>query len=486
MKILYLSHRIPYPPNKGDKIRSFNEIKYLSSSHEIHLACLADNPADLKHANDLNQYCKKVYVAPLNKTIAKAKSLSSLFHDRPLSVAYFYSNSLQTEINQWLSGNSYDAIICFSSPMAEYLLRSPFLAARFSSGSTSHNQQRETSIQYLASSTQYPIPNTRYPKLIMDFCDLDSDKWLQYSQKTQFPMSLVYKMESRLLLRYEEQINQLFDNSIFVSQQEVNLFQTLFPKAKNISVIPNGVDYNYFSPYQTAINEHLESSTQYPVPSTQYSTSSRPAIRNSQPTNHQSSIVNRQSSIAQHPASSAQYPVPNIQRPILLFTGAMDYHANIEGVTWFCNDVFPAVKSEFPESQFYIVGSKPHPKVRNLGSNDGVRVTGFVEDIRPYYQAADVCVIPLRLARGIQNKVLEAMAMGKAVVTTSKAIEGIRAATGKQVLVEDTPNGFSNMVLTLIKDRETRKRLGTNARQFVMKNYNWSTNMKKLDALLQA
>ncbi|MCK4485403.1 MAG: glycosyltransferase [Desulfobacterales bacterium] len=164
----------------------------------------------------------------------------------------------------------------------------------------------------------------------------------------------------------------------------------------------------------------------------------------------------------------------------------MDYHANIEGVTWFCNDVFPAVKSEFPESQFYIVGSKPHPKVRNLGSNDGVRVTGFVEDIRPYYQAADVCVIPLRLARGIQNKVLEAMAMGKAVVTTSKAIEGIRAATGKQVLVEDTPNGFSNMVLTLIKDRETRKRLGTNARQFVMKNYNWSTNMKKLDALLQA
>ncbi|MBE9571467.1 MAG: glycosyltransferase, partial [Proteobacteria bacterium] len=341
-------------------------------------------------------------------------------------------------------------------------------------------------IQYLASSTQYQIPNTRYPKLIMDFCDLDSDKWLQYSQKTQFPMSLVYKMESRLLLRYEEQINQLFDNSIFVSQQEANLFQTLFPKAKNISVIPNGVDYNYFSPYQTAINEHLESSTQYPVPSTQYSTSSRPAIRNSQPTNHQSSIVNRQSSIAQHPASSAQYPVPNTQRPILLFTGAMDYHANIEGVTWFCNDVFPAVKSEFPESQFYIVGSKPHPKVRNLGSNDGVRVTGFVEDIRPYYQAADVCVIPLRLARGIQNKVLEAMAMGKAVVTTSKAIEGIRAATGKQVLVEDTPNGFSNMVLTLIKDRETRKRLGTNARQFVMKNYNWSTNMKKLDALLQA
>ena len=132
MKILYLAHRIPYPPNKGDKIRSFNEIKYLSTSHEVHLACLADNPADLKYANDLKQYCKKVYVAPLNRTLAKVKSLISLFHNRALSVGYFYSKRLQTTISHWLSANPYDAIICFSSSMAEYLFRSPILKYRFS------------------------------------------------------------------------------------------------------------------------------------------------------------------------------------------------------------------------------------------------------------------------------------------------------------------------------------------------------------------
>ena len=163
----------------------------------------------------------------------------------------------------------------------------------------------------------------------------------------------------------------------------------------------------------------------------------------------------------------------------------MDYHANVDGVTWFCDRIFPMIKRDFPKSQFHIVGSNPHPKVRNLATNNGIKVTGFVEDIRPYYEAADVCVIPLRLARGVQNKVLEAMAMGKPVVTTTKAVEGIQAWPEEHVLVADTYNGFANAVLRLLKDQKARKQLGTSARKFVMKNYNWSTNMKKLENLLQ-
>ncbi|MBW1793375.1 MAG: TIGR03087 family PEP-CTERM/XrtA system glycosyltransferase [Deltaproteobacteria bacterium] len=415
MKILYLAHRIPYPPNKGDKIRSFNEIKYLSSSHEIHLACLADNPADLKHANDLNQYCKKVYVAPLNKTIAKAKSLTSLFHDRPLSVAYFYSNSLQTVINQWLSGNSYDAIICFSSPMAEYLLRSPTLRYRFS-------------LRHV------PYPMRHAPRLIMDFCDLDSDKWLQYSQRSRFPLNLVYRVEHKRLFKYEKRINQLFNHSVFVSRNEADLFSRLSPEAKNISVIPNGVDYNHFSPQ----------------------------------------------------ASGLEPLALSRKTPVLLFTGAMDYHANIEGVTWFSDSIFPRVKKEVRAAQFYIVGSNPHPRVKSLDNGAGIMVTGFVQDTRPYYQAAGVCVIPLRLARGVQNKVLEAMAMGKAVVTTSKAIEGIQALREEHVLVANNPEDFSGAVLMLLNHEARRNRLGAMAREFVMKNHHWPTNMKKLEALLQA
>lgn len=411
MKILYLAHRIPYPPNKGDKIRSFNEIKYLSDSYEIHLVCLADNSADLKYEINLTKYCKMVCVVPLKTARARAKSLTSLIYNMPLSIGHFYSHSLQTTINHWLSSNEYDTIVCFSSPMAEYILN-------------------QSTNQLINQST----------KLIMDFVDVDSDKWLQYSQRRRFPLSLIYRIESRRLLKYEKQINQHFDHSVFVTHQEANLFSRLYPKAKNLAVIPNGVDYNYFSP---------GASTQQP---------------------DQPNKPNK----------------PQKNPPILLFAGAMDYYANVEGAIWFCHQIFPMIKREFPESEFYIVGSNPHPRVRDLSKRSGVRVTGFVKDIRPYYQAAHVCVIPLRLARGIQNKVLEAMAMEKPVVATAKAVEGIQAVPEEHLVVKDTPRDFSDAVSRLLKDEKARKQLGTSARDFVIKNHHWPTNMKKLEALLHA
>lgn len=399
MKILYLSHRIPYPPNKGDKIRSFNEIKYLSNGHEIHLACIADDPADLKYENELNRYCQKVAVEQVNKLFSKGKSAIRILSNASLSVGYFYSNKLQTTINRWLSKYSYDAIICFSSPMAEYLFRSPL--------------------------TPHP-----WPRLIMDFCDLDSDKWLQYAQKSHFPLNIVYKIENSRLLKYEKIINQRFDHSVFVSQQEADLLFQQYPQAKNVSVIPNGVDHEYF----------------------------KPRTQNSE---------------------------PRTQNPVLLFTGAMDYHANAEGVAWFCKDIYPKIKRDLGKTQFYIVGSNPIPSVKALADNNGLKVTGFVEDIRPYYHMADICVVPLRLARGIQNKILEAMAMGKAVVTTAKAAEGIAAKPGEHLVVEDTPNGFAHAVKVLIKNRETAKKIGSNARKFVIENHNWSKNMEKFEDLLK-
>jgi sugar transferase (PEP-CTERM/EpsH1 system associated) len=273
----------------------------------------------------------------------------------------------------------------------------------------------------------------------MDFCDVDSDKWLQYSQQTGFPLSLIYRIENKRLFKYEKHINQFFDYSIFVSHAEANLFVRLFPEAKNISVIPNGVDFKYFSPGSVT---------------SQLTTDNGQRIRDN-------------------------------AQPMLLFTGAMDYYANVDGVTWFCNDIFPLLKEEFPKAQLYIVGSNPHAKVKELGKRNGVKVTGFVEDIRPYYQSANVCVIPLRLARGVQNKVLEAMAMGKPVVTTTKAIEGIQAVPEKHVLREDTPQGFCDAVLRLLKDRETRERLGAKGRKFVEERYDWTTNMKKLDSIIK-
>ncbi len=415
MRILYLAHRIPYPPNKGDKIRSFNEIKYISHSHEVHLACLADDSADLIFRNDLEQYCRNICVVPLNTAKARVKSVVSLISETPLSVRYFYSKSLQRTIDQWLSSNSYDAIICFSSPMAEYIFRS-----------TVFKFKQPYALHFA------PCAGRGRPRLIMDFCDLDSDKWLQYSRQQRFPVNLFYRIEHRRLLKYEKKINEHFDYSVFVSEQESDLFSRSHPGARDVSVIPNGVDSEYFSPKPNKLNKPKQSN-----------------------------------------------------KPVLLFTGAMDYYANMDGVTWFVDKIFPRIKQEWPKCQFYIVGSNPHSKVTNLERISGVSVTGFVEDTRPYYNAANVCVIPLRLARGVQNKVLEAMAMEKAVVATSKAIQGIDAIPKEHALIEDTREGFSRAILTLLRVPRLRKGLGERARAFVKANYTWPTHMKKFETLLQ-
>jgi glycosyltransferase involved in cell wall biosynthesis len=162
----------------------------------------------------------------------------------------------------------------------------------------------------------------------------------------------------------------------------------------------------------------------------------------------------------------------------------MDYYANVEGVSWFCRKVFPRIRSEHPDVLFYIVGSNPGPEVKALGDRQGVRVTGFVDDIRPYYRGADVCVIPLRIAAGVQNKVLEAMAMARPVVTTGKAFEGIKGKPDVHVLIEDDPKRFAVKVVQLLNSEEKGKVLAGNARDFILENYNWQTNIRALERLL--
>ncbi len=394
MKLLYLAHRIPYPPNKGDKIRSFNEVKYLGKNHQTDLICLADQPEDIRFKSNLEKYCRRVFALPFDTKSAKIKGLINLAKGGAISSGYFYHKELQQVFDAWISDTDYDAIFCFSSPMAEYIFRA---SDKFS----------------------------KKPALIMDFCDVDSDKWRQYSQQSAFPMNLVYRMEYKRLLAYEKQINACFDHSVFVSQKEAELFYDLYPKARNVKIIPNGVDYEYFSPKADTEKNHR-----------------------------------------------------------LMFAGAMDYHANIDGVEWFCRDILPNIQQIHPDIEFYIVGSKPAAKVLELSKQKGVFVTGFVEDIREYYDSAQICTIPLRLARGVQNKVLEAMAMGKAVVATSAAIRGIMPVAEDCLLIADTEKAFAEKVLLLLEDVTLRKTLGNNAREFVMQRYCWENNMRKAEEIL--
>lgn len=250
-------------------------------------------------------------------------------------------------------------------------------------------------------------------------------------------MSWVYALEGRRLADYERKVAENFDHSILVTEAEEKIFCTRNPHIKNVSVIPNGVDLDYFSP----------------------SFSREQATRN------------------QRPASSNQ-------QPVIVFTGAMDYFANIDGVVWFTKKILPLIKKEIPAVQFYIVGSNPTKEVLSLSSDNGVTITGYVPDTREYLNKATVVVVPLRIARGIQNKILEAMALGLPVVATPQAFEGIDAEPKRDLILEEDPERFGQSVVQLVRNIDLRKCLGDNARKAVEDNYSWAKNLGKLDGVM--
>jgi sugar transferase (PEP-CTERM/EpsH1 system associated) len=446
MKILYIAHRIPYPPNKGDKIRSFNEIKYLSQRHEIHLACLADDPKDLKYENDLKYFCKSTNVVLVNPKIVKLKSSFYLFSKKPLSVPYFYSRKLQRTVDHLLSTIDFDIIFCFSSPMAEYVFKSRLLVSGFlrfekslvKGSPVASYQKLASSVQRPATSSQQPETSKKHPATsvrqpatkIMDFVDVDSDKWGQYSKHARFPMSWVYALEGRRLADYERKVAETFDHSIFVTEAEAKIFRNKNLHIKNITAISNGVDLDYFSP-----------------------------------------------TVSQHPSTINQ-------QPVIVFTGVMNYFANVDGVVWFTKEILPLIRKEIPEIRFYIVGRNPTKEVLSLALDSSVTVTGYVPDTREYLKMAAVVAAPLRIARGIQNKVLEAMAMGIPVVATPQAFEGVEAEPGRDLILGGDVRKIAEGVIGLVKEGSLRKSIGDNARRTIEKNYCWSKNLEKLDNVL--
>ena len=395
-EILYIAHRIPYPPNKGDKIRSFHEIKHLSARFTIDLVCLADAPGDIQWKGALKAYCRRVDIFPLKPMMGKLKGIFSLMTGRSISEGYFYHLGMAKTIKQRLSHTHYRAILCFSSPMARYL-------------------ELET--------------NLKDCLRIMDFCDLDSDKWLQYANRTRFPLNCLYRMEGGRLFAFEKKINQTFDASVFVSDKEASLFKTVFPRARNVSAIPNGVDRQYFSP-----NSHK--------------------------------------------------PFSDKEGPTLMFAGVMDYYANVDGVLWFCKKIYPLIVHAFPTIRLIIAGSNPAPEIQRLHRKQNIVVTGFVPDMRPWYARADICVVPLRIARGVQNKVLEAMAMAKPVVSTPTALQGVSAVPGRHLVAADTPKKFAKGVLDLLTHPLDAEKMGQQAAAYVASTHNWDLFMDKFSTLI--
>lgn len=392
--LLYLTHRIPYPPNKGDKIRSFHLLQHLSKRYRVYLGTFIDNKEDWQYEDKVRNYCQDVFIVDLDPLSAKLRSLFALSGNDPLTLAYYRNKKLMQWVKAVCSDEHIENVVIFSSAMAQYVECLPVCRS------------------------------------IIDFVDVDSDKWRQYALSKSWPFNLIYHRESRCLLDYERKVAEKFSYSTFVSEKEAELFRQLAPDAASkTTFFNNGVDTDFFSPQRGYSNPYVAA------------------------------------------------------KKVLVFTGAMDYWANIDAVIWFANSVFSAIRMQQPDIDFYIVGAKPARQVQMLADLPGIHVTGAVEDIRPYLMHAVVAVAPLRIARGIQNKVLEAMAMQKPVVVSTQAMEGIHAIPGKELLVAGDARGFVEQILLLL-DSDKQATMGRLARERILRDYTWRANLSRIDALL--
>jgi sugar transferase (PEP-CTERM/EpsH1 system associated) len=392
--LLLLIHRIPYPPNKGDKIRSYHLLKHLAQHYRVHLGTFVDDADDWQHVPHVQALCASSHFAPLNPTLARLRSLGALLANRSLSLDYYRDAGLRAWTARTMQAQPIGRIVVFSSSMAQY-------------------------------AEAYPAA-----RRVVDFCDVDSDKWRQYAEKKSWPMNWLYRHEARQLLAYERQVARACDAALFVSAPEADLFKELAPEsAAKIGFFNNGVDTDYFSP-----------------------------------------------------ARSYASPYPAGERAVV-FTGAMDYWPNIDAVQWFAAEVFPQLRARFTDAVFYIVGARPAGAVQALAQLPGVVVTGTVPDVRPYIAHAQVAVAPLRIARGIQNKVLEAMAMATPVVVSPQALEGIEAIPGTDLLLAEDGAAFVAAVAALLTEADPA--LGPAARAKVEQLYSWPSNLARIEARLE-
>lgn len=398
--LLFLAHRIPYPPNKGDKIRSYHFLKYLASRYNVYLGTFIDDTKDWQYTHKLDALCVETHYQGLNPLQAKIKSLQGFLNGEALSLPYYKNKSMQDWVDKTIKSHSIKKVLIFSSVMAQFII------------------------------PRHQPANNRGIDMIVDFVDVDSDKWRQYAAKKQGLARWVYQRESKYLFDYEYKIAEQAKTSFFVSEQEAALFKSFAPAlSEKIGHINNGVDIDYFSPEQIFASPYRD------------------------------------------------------DEDVLVFTGAMDYWANVDAVVWFATEIFSKVIHNFPNLKFYIVGSRPTKDVEALAKNKNIVVTGAVDDVRPYVAHAKLAVAPLRIARGIQNKVLEAMSMGKHVVATSAAMEGIPYDQSLQVSVSDEADIMVKQINELLKNNPTKIASISN-RDFVKEKFSWEQNVNQLSALL--
>lgn len=397
MNILFLVHRIPYPPDKGEKIRAYNMLVHLAKKHVVHLAAFVDDPSDMAHAEALRAMVNgECLLVPISRPQALARMGLAFLSGRPLTTSYFSA----AKLNRWLDGvlkrYPIDRAVLFSSAMAPLMLdRTDFDPAR----------------------------------VIIDMVDVDSDKWRQYAKDARGPTAWIFAREARTLLTLERKAAAAFGATAFVSPFEAKTFAELAPESRTrVHSIANGIDLERNAPSQSFAS----------------------------------------------PFAPDEIP--------LVMVGRMDYRPNVEGAIWFAEHVLPLIRAKLPNAHFYAVGAKPAAELKT--PRDATTVTGRVDDVRPYVAHATVVVAPLRLARGVQNKVLEGMAMQKPVVATVPASRGLEVVPGHDLWVEDDPARFAEAVIAAATGPD-RERIAANGRRRVERDYDWANTLGALDRLLE-
>jgi sugar transferase (PEP-CTERM/EpsH1 system associated) len=395
--LLFLCHRIPFPPNKGDKITTFNLLKYLSERYIVHLGCFIDDEFDRQYVQELEQFCQSSFCLDICQRRQSTSGVKALLTGESVSTAHYRSVEFQTWVDETVTENNIDLLFIYSSGMSQFV---------------EHEQYHD---------------KTR----VLDMADIDSDKWRQYAENKPWYTRWIYSREQKILAKHEQRVLQDFEAVTFITDEEAELFRTMSDESyqEKIYTLSNGVDTDYFDP------------------------------------NAEFDLTD----------------LPKLVSPSICFTGAMDYWANVDAVVWFCKNVWPQVLIKIPTCTFYIVGGKPPVKVTQLESLKGVVVTGRVPDVRPYLANSKLAIAPMRIARGVQNKVLEAMAMAVPVVMTSMGQEGIQVDATQKALVHDNPMDMAESIIGLLEKATIDY---SQNRQWIIKHYSWNGALEKLPSLL--
>ncbi|SFN74212.1 glycosyltransferase [Sphingomonas sp. OK281] len=422
MSLLFLAHRVPFPPDRGDKIRSFHILQYLAQRTPVHLVAFADDKADFDPPAVFTDMLASCTIIPRAKSQTRA-AVEALATGKPVSLTAFAHPAMQAAVDRVVP--QVGGVYCFSGQMAQYL----------------------------------PAGG---PPVVMDFVDMDSAKFAGFAEDARGPMRWMMRREARLLGAFEREIAARVSASLFVSEAEAALFRDSGAQGRVLAV-ENGIDSVKFDPTASFLNP------------SRHPGGGRGPIGEVAVTAHNPSLS---TSPDWTPAFAGGEQ--EVGRPVLVFTGQMDYRPNIDAVTWFARDILPLIRRHRPV-HFAIVGRAPTSAVQALASDD-VTVTGAVDDVRGWLAAAEVCVAPLKLARGIQNKVLEAMAMARPVVASAAAAEGIDHAG--TIRVAETAAAFAAEVIALLEAPKDAARLGETARAQVIRRYGWAARLAPLDALL--